>query len=126
MPASLLYVSASVWWCNAHIFMVNSMIAQFEEHDRRIFWMFVAALGVMLLLYVYFVSTAVVAVIARKEFERELGRTATQVASLESEYALLDKRIDLTLAHAQGFVDVSAPRYVTVESRENALTIREG
>lgn len=105
--------------------MTNTMIAQFEEYDRKIFWTLVAVAAGTALLYVYFVSVAVVAVVARKDIERDLGRISTKVATLESEYASLDKSIDLTFAHAQGFIDVSAPRYMTGSAGDNALTIRE-
>ena len=106
--------------------MFNTVRTQFEEHDRRIFWALLMLGGCAVLLYVYFIGVAVVSVVARKEAESELGRMTAAVATLESAYAALDRTIDLTLAHKEGFVDVSAPRFVSTESRTDVLTLREG
>jgi len=100
--------------------MVSNILGQFSKHDRGIFWSLVAIGTFGLLLYVYFVGIAVVSVVTRKEAERELGRFTAQVAVLESAYALLDRAIDLKLAHTQGFVDVSAPEYIST-GREGPL-----
>lgn len=106
--------------------MVNAMLAQFEEYDRKIFWT-ITLLGVgALLLYVYFLSISVVAVVARKVAEREFGRMTAQVAVLESQYAQLDGNIDLKFAHGSGFVDVTAPRYITTTAAGNILTLGDG
>lgn len=107
-------------------FMVNAILAQFEEYDRKIFWTF-ALLGIgAILLYAYFLSVSVIAVIARKEAEIELGRVTARVAMLESQYALLDRGIDLNFAHTHGFVDVAAPKYISTVAEGNVLTFREG
>ncbi|OGZ07342.1 MAG: hypothetical protein A2942_04000 [Candidatus Lloydbacteria bacterium RIFCSPLOWO2_01_FULL_50_20] len=101
------------------------MFAQFEEYDRKIFWTLVAIGAGALLLYVYFLSMSVVSVVARKDAEREVGRMTARVATLESQYALLDRDIDLTLAHARGFVDVAVPKYISNTVEETVLTLRE-
>ena len=105
--------------------MVSTMFAQFEEYDRKIFWTLVAIGAGALLLYVYFLSMSVVSVVARKDAEREVGRITARVATLESQYALLDRDIDLTLAHARGFVDVAVPKYISNTVEETVLTLRE-
>lgn len=105
--------------------MVHTMLAQFEEYDRKIFWALVVLVAGALLLYAYFVSASIVAVIARKGAERELGRTTAQVAALESQYALLDRNINLELAHTHGFIDVSAPKYIRAIEEGSVLTLRE-
>ncbi len=104
--------------------MVNTMILQFEEYDRKIFWALLMLAASAVILYVYFISIGIIAVVARKETERELGRMTTQVATLEGEYASLDKAIDLELAHREGFVDVSVPRYISTTGEKNSLTLR--
>jgi len=102
--------------------MVNSMFEQFREYDRRIFWTLAVVGACALLFYVYFVSVAVVSVISRKDAESELGRLTAQVATLESTYVVLDRGIDLELAHTNGFVDVSVPRYISTTDQELAHT----
>jgi hypothetical protein len=105
--------------------MVSNVITQFEEHDRKIFWTLVFFGAGAIALYVYFLSISVVAVIARKEAERDVGRMTAEVATLESQYAVLDRSIDLALAHTQGFVDVATPKYVGMEREGDVLTLRE-
>lgn len=92
--------------------MTERIIRQFEEYDRKIFWALVFFGAATLFLYVYFVGIAVVSVVARKATERELGRMTAEVATLESEYASLDKSVDLALAHREGFVDIASPKYL--------------
>lgn len=106
--------------------MVSNVITQFEEYDRKIFWTLVLFGAGAIVLYIYFLSVSVIAVIARKEAERDVGRMTAEVATLESQYALLDRSIDLVLAHTQGFVDVTAPKYVGIQTKGNVLTLREG
>ena len=86
--------------------MVNAVLSQFEEYDRRIFWGILGIGAIAIFCYIYFIGVSVYAVIARKEAELETGRVTAQVADLESKYAQLLRDVDLTLAHTLGFVEV--------------------
>ena len=106
--------------------MVGTMLQQFEEYDRRLFWctIFIALCG--LLAYAYFVGTSVVAVVARKEAEIKIGRMTATVAALESQYATLDQGVDLEKAHTLGFFDVPTARYVSRIPNQNPLSLLLG
>ncbi|MEK7118463.1 MAG: hypothetical protein AAB869_02525 [Patescibacteria group bacterium] len=106
--------------------MVNAILFQFEEYDRKIFWTLIFLGMSALLLYVYFLGISVVAVVAQKVAERELGRMTAQVAVLESQYVRLDGDIDLEFAHESGFVDVVVPQYITTITAGNMLTLGDG
>lgn len=105
--------------------MVNTLISQFEEHDRRIFWTFAFLFALVLGLYIYFLGVSVYAVIARKQAERESVQTNAQISQLESSYVALDKNISLLLAHERGYSDISVPHYISQEVTKRALTLRD-
>ncbi len=104
--------------------MFKVLVAQFEEHDRQIFLAVLLLIFATLIAYFYFLSISVYGVIARKQAESTIADLSTHVSALESEYALLDKRINLELAHARGFVDIAVPRYISRESAPDTLTLR--
>ena len=104
--------------------MIRTMIAQFEEYDRKIFWMLLSLIGVASIAYAYFLSASVYAVIERRTAETTATRLAAKISVLESEYSALDRKISLDLAHAQGFIDVSVPRYISSRNVPETLTLR--
>lgn len=64
------------------------------------------------LTYVYFVSASVVHIVARKDAETTLSRTATEVAELESQYFALSKDITRERAATLGLVPVEDTQFV--------------
>ena len=106
--------------------MVKALILQFEENDRSIFWVLVALLGITVVLYLYFLSVSVGAVIARKSAEQKVGVITSKISLLETTYVALDRRIDPALAREQGFIDIAVPKYITQETKRNTtLTLRD-
>lgn len=104
--------------------MVKSVLLQFEEHDRRIFWIFVVFFVFSLSLYIYFLGVSVFAVIERKGAEQRSASITANVMSLESRYVEMSKKIDLALAHERGFVEITAPVYINGTQKGETLTIR--
>ncbi len=105
--------------------MFTAIISQFEEHDRRIFWVLAAVFAVVLAAYVYFLGISVYAVIARKQAEQETSLMNAKISQLESQYVALDKVIDLALAKQQGFSEVATPQYISQAAPQKTLTLRE-
>lgn len=103
--------------------MFNNIILQFEEHDRRIFWILGGLLALVLASYVYFLGVSVYAVIARKQAQLYTGKINSQISQLESQYVALDRNINLALAHERGFSDISVPRYVSPEAPQKTFTL---
>ena len=104
--------------------MIKTVLSQFEEYDRRIFWGFVTLLSVSLAVYVYFLSMSVFAVIERKGAESRSSKINSHMSSLESQYVTLDKHIDLALAHERGFADISVPKYLSVGASDKTFSLR--
>lgn len=104
--------------------MLRALLQHIEGNDRRIFWILLALLGVVLFAYIYFLGASVYSVIARKEFERESAQLVAKISILESEYVQLDKAVSLELAHANGFVDIAVPRYISREDTGSTFTLR--
>jgi hypothetical protein len=105
--------------------MWRAMLAQFEVHDRRLFWGVLSLVIFSLVAYVYFLSVSIYGVIARKHAESEISVLSAKVSMLESRYAVLDKAINLELAHSRGFVDISVPKYISREVVRETLTLRD-
>lgn len=106
--------------------MAKSLIAQFEEYDRKIFWTLLSLIGVVVVAYLYYLSVSVYAVISRRTAEREVDKLTSKISLLESQYVMLDKKISLDMAHAQGFLDISVPRYISREASRDTFTLRGG
>ncbi len=104
--------------------MIKTVLLQFEEYDRRIFWGFALLLVVSIAVYVYFLSISVLAVIERKGAESLSNKINSHMSVLESEYVTLDKHIDLALAYERGFADISVPKYLSVGSPEKSFSLR--
>lgn len=106
--------------------MYASVLAQFSENDRRIFWMTVGILCTAVLCYLGFLGLTVAAVVERKEAKHDLETTSARITALESSYVALVGRVDLTLAHGKGFIDVLAPKYLSAAGDEHTiLTMRQ-
>lgn len=106
--------------------MVKTLITQFEQNDRGIFWMLAALLGISVAVYLYFLSVSVGAVIARKSAEQGVGVITSKISMLETKYVALDRRIDPALAREQGFIEIAVPKYITQETSKNTtLTLRD-
>ncbi len=104
--------------------MVNVILAQFEEYDRRIFWVLLGLLGIFLAAYVYFLGVSVYAVVMRKSAEQDVQSITAHISELESQYVALDKHIDLTLAYERGFADIAAPRYISTIPAAQTFSLR--
>lgn len=104
--------------------MFKAALFQFNEHDRRFFWAFVGLLSVAIAAYVYFLSISVYAVVARKTAESESRVINAHLSQLESSYAEIDRRINLALAHDQGFLDIAVPKYITHRENTKTLSLR--
>ena len=105
--------------------MISVALQHFEEHDRRIFWILAALLGVVLAAYIYFLGISVYAVVERKSAEKEVGQMNAHISQLESTYVALDRQIDLVLAGELGFADVRVPQYVLRGGEKQTFTLRE-
>ena len=106
--------------------MVESLLTQFEAYDRKIFWTMLVLTGLVMVAYLYFLSVSVYAVIGRRTAERDLDKLSAKISVLESQYVSLDKRISLDMAHAQGFMDIAVPRYISRGAARDTFTLRNG
>lgn len=104
--------------------MVKTVLYQFEEHDRRIFWISAVFFIFSLSLYIYFLGVSVFAVIARKGAEQRSASITANVMTLESRYVAMSKKIDLAMAREHGFTEVIAPLYVNGGAKGETLSLR--
>ena len=67
---------------------------------------------------------SVFAVIERKGAEQRSASITANIMSLESRYVEMSKKIDLALAHDRGFVEITAPVYISGAKKGETLTLR--
>lgn len=87
---------------------MTTKVLDFNNIERKLFWILAGALAVCLAFYLYSVLSLTVNVVER---DRALGmaRTlATEAGDLESEYLTRQNAITLAAAHDLGFKEVSA------------------
>ena len=82
----------------------------FETRMRRVLLILI---GMFALGYVYFVSTSVLYVIARKDALTQIAQVESAIATLESEYFALSGSISLNEAEKLGLVPVTKKNFVT-------------
>ena len=63
--------------------------------------------------------------IARKQAEVDGANLIARISLLEQKYVLLERGINLELAHRDGFVDIAVPRYLTSEGARDTFTLRD-
>lgn len=98
---------------------------RYDVGQQRVVFALLLTFFTCLVLYVYFLYCSVHLVIERKAAEAESVRLSAEVSELESEYAVVDKKINLAFAHAKGFTEVARPIYMTVPSTRETFTMRE-
>ncbi|MCK5059713.1 MAG: hypothetical protein KAR00_01030 [Candidatus Pacebacteria bacterium] len=82
------------------------------QNDKRIFLILVFSILFSVLLYMYFINTAVLNVVERERLSAEIDLLQANVAELESTYAVLRSNITLSTAYSLGFREVSATQFI--------------
>ncbi len=95
------------------------------EHplERFAFQALFAVLVLFLFAYLYFVTSSVFNVIARKEAETRAAQLESAIAALEHEYFALGEAIDADSAHTLGLAPISHTSYVYRPGTAVAVTI---
>ena len=91
----------------------------FERRARRVIFLII---GLCAVGYIYFVSTSVLYIIARKDAHTQISQVESQVATLESEYFVLSSTISIEEAEKLGLVSVSKKNFVTRTSVHASLS----
>jgi len=84
--------------------------------ERRIFWVFIMAIMLLLGSYGYFVSKSIVNVIIREEIEQDLAKVNSSISSLEYDYIVKKNSINLELAYSLGFKEAPNKKFVARKS----------
>ncbi len=81
--------------------------------ERRLFYMGVSSLLVLMGAYMYFVSAAVAHVVVRKEVSQEITQTQTRISDLESQYIIAKDSVLEETALSKGFTKNEKKVFVT-------------
>ncbi len=91
--------------------------------ERRLFFMELSLLIILFGLYMYFVSAAVVRVIARKEVDREIAQVNSRIGELESAYIIAKQAIALDTIGQYGFVALPTPKLYVQKAPTNLVLL---
>lgn len=94
------------------------------SYDNRVraFWFLMSVCVVSLAVYVYAVNAVVRNTVARQNLEAEASHLSAVIAEMEFSYIALKNDIDLEVAYARGYKDVSSPTYIS-RARTGALSM---
>ena len=96
------------------------------DNRVRVFWTLVGLFVVSLVLYVYGVNATVRNTVVRQELESQVGNLTLKISEMEFSYISLKNNVNIDIAYARGYQDVSQPTYITRGSSRslsyNALT----
>jgi len=81
---------------------------EFNNIERKIFWILATALGVVVIFYLYSVLTLTVAVVDRNSMNASAHELASRASELETEYLSQTNSITLAYAETLGFSEVNA------------------
>jgi hypothetical protein len=86
------------------------------EHpaEQRVFRILCVLLGALLFCYLYFVSSSILNIMARKEASTSIAQIQSTIASLESQYFTLGKGVTEASASSLGLSPVKDTQYVYV------------
>jgi hypothetical protein len=104
--------------------MIARLTTQFEEYDRKIFWVLLTCITIALFAYIFFLSLSVYAVIDRRTAEKNADALSAHISLLESQFVTLDRTVNLDRAHTAGFVDIGIPHYISRNATPPTLTLR--
>jgi len=82
------------------------------NYDKRIFLILVFSILFSILLYMYFINSAVLNVVERERLSGETDHLQAKLAQLESEYAVLRSQISIPVAHSLGFKEVPVAQFI--------------
>jgi hypothetical protein len=80
--------------------------------ESRLFYIALSLCVGMFAAYMYFLSESVMHVVMRKEVDREISSTGTQVGELESQYIELQHSVSNEIASMQGYVPVEEKIFI--------------
>lgn len=79
----------------------------------RTFWMLIVLSIISLALYMYGVKATVYNTVARQQLETEVSNISTHIGEMEFAYIGLKNKVSLEVAYARGYLDVTAPTYIS-------------
>jgi hypothetical protein len=78
---------------------------------KKTLWASLMVLGVLMVGYLFFVSSSVFNTVALKDAEIKSSEIRSTLANLETKYILIEKNIDLEEASNLGYLDVETNQF---------------
>ncbi len=82
---------------------IKIAVAHNIQNEQRVFWGTIAAIIISFIFYIYFVMSMAVFALAQQDIARDTTTFQSEIGTLESEYLMLTKNIDLAFATKLGY-----------------------
>lgn len=102
---------------------MNAIVKKIDGKEKFIINAMFSLAVFLLLLYAYFLNSAVLNVVERSKAEREAVALRSKVAELEVKYISLKDRITLNFAYEAGFEDILKTHFVARKSFGKVLSL---
>lgn len=93
--------------------MIQKAKAISYDTRAKAFWFLVVASVVMVIIYIGAIEVTVHNTVARQTLQNQNSSLATVVSEMEFQDIALKNNVNLDLAYAHGFKDVTAPTYIS-------------
>ncbi len=102
-----------------HTLQAQTYIGNSHTIERKIVFALLAAIGVTLALYMYFIGHVVFAVLAERHYAKDISSNLGNVATLEAQYLAKTESLSLSLASTVGLTE---PKDIAYASRVAAAS----
>jgi len=82
-------------------------------HYPSLFFISLICLGLLFLLYAYFVNQTIINVVAREKIEKDIADVSGEIGDTEFDYMTLRNNLTLDVAYAKGFKDTEVTAFVS-------------
>jgi len=93
--------------------------------EKRLFYVLASALLLLSFFYAYYVNATVMNVVSRKAIQTQITDLSSAVSELEFEYMSYKNTITLAYTKSLGFNDVNDTIFISRNSGDTRLTLRE-
>ena len=97
---------------------------KFDNYEKAIFWSGLFCVSLLLVLYGYFLNSAIHNVVNREKAENKVAEISSKIGELEYQYIALKNGITSDLAYSLGFETLSNPTFIAVRAPTKGLSLK--
>lgn len=99
-------------------------IEKIDNHMKILFWSLIGAMAILVVLYGYFLNSAIANVIVRSQTEKSMSLLRTEMNDMETRYSSEKGRVTLDLASARGYEKAENVQFLSAATHARGLSLR--